>query len=358
MKKTIVYALSAAAMLSACSGPEHWKVEGSVEGAEDKVMYLESVNNGLWSVIDSVALTADGKFAIEAQRALHPDIYRLTIDGRSLYFPIDSTETVTVSAAMPDFDASYTLSGSASAEMMNEVNARIAKAVASGSSIAADSLLKRDIASIIQRDWGSIVAYYAINKRVGSAPLFDPSQKFDRRIINAVANSYANNPDDPRAGMLKNASLSNRVIYEGVQSPVQANEILFPEIELKDRNGQARSLTKEWEKGRVMVLNFTVYGAKESPTFNIALADIYNRYKDQGLEIYQVVCDDDEYLWLNSAKNIPWISVYNVPSKSAETLMSYNVGAVPTTFIISRDGRKVERVENLSELSSAVAKFF
>ncbi len=356
--KPIVYAISAAALLSACSGAERWKVEGKIDGAEDKVMYLESVNNGLWSVIDSVALAADGKFALEADRAMYPDVYRLSIDGRSIYFPIDSTETVTVAAAMADFDTAYTLSGSTSADMMNEVNARINKALAEGSDIAGDSLLKRDIAGILQRDWGSIVAYYAINKSVGTTPLFDPALKFDRRIINAVANNYANNPDDPRAGMLRKATLNNRMLYEGAKKEMAVSEMLFPEIELKDKTGTPRSLTAEWEKGRVMVLNFTLYGAKESPAFNIALAEVYDRYKDQGLEIYQVVCDDDEYLWLNSAKNIPWISVYNAPSKAANALLRYNVGAVPTTFIISRDGQTLERVENLSDLKQAVAKFF
>ncbi|MDE7135791.1 MAG: AhpC/TSA family protein [Muribaculaceae bacterium] len=356
--KSIVYAITAAALLSACSGAERWKVEGKIDEAQDKVMYLESVNNGLWSVIDSVSLTADGTFSLAADRALYPDIYRLSIDGRSIYFPIDSTETVTIAATLPDFDTAYTLSGSTSAEMMNEVNARINKAIADGSDIAGDSLLKRDVAGILQRDWGSIVAYYAINKSVGTTPLFDPSLKFDRRIINAVANNYANNPDDPRAAMLKKTTLNNRMIYEGTKKRMEVNEMLFPEIELKDKTGTPRSLTKEWEKGKVMVLNFTLYGAQESPAFNIALAEVYDRYKDQGLEIYQVVCDDDEYLWLNSAKNIPWISVYNAPAKAADALLRYNVGAVPTTFIISRDGRTLERVEKMSDLPQAVAKFF
>lgn len=344
-------------MLASCADKaEKWGVGGKIDGAEGRLAYLESVNNGHWSVIDSVEVGPDATFAFEMPRAEFSDIYRLTVDGRSLYFPIDSTETVNVAATLDGFDTSSTISGSISADLMQKINSRIDNAVAAGSAISAvsDTLLKRDLAGMLQANWGGIVAYYTINKTVGNLPLFDPARSFDRRVINAVANNFA--PSDPRANMLKNQSLANRNLYGSTRSIV-VEEMLFPEISLRDKEGNTRSLIGEWEKGKVMVVNFTVYGADESPAFNLILSEAYNKYKDRGMEIYQVVCDNDEYLWLNAAKNIPWISVYNTPAQAAQVLSRYNVGSVPTTFVISRDGQKIERVEDISTLQNVLAKF-
>lgn len=355
--KSIIYTLSAASLLAACSGTEKWSVDGNVNGAADKTIYLEVAHNGNWAVIDSASIGSDGSFNIKAPRPAYPEIYRLTIDGRSAYIPVDSTETLTLEATLDNFDNGYTVAGSPSADKLTAINRRVNQAVAAGSKISGDSALKRDVANLLQNDWGGIVAYYAINKSVGSEALFDPSNSFDRRVINAVANIYTSqSPDDPRTALLKNMSLTNRMMY-GTSRQMKVEETLFPEIELNDQHGNPRSLTKEWEKGRVIVLNFTVYGAKESPAFNMALANLYRQYKDLGLEIYQVACDDDEYLWLDAAKNIPWISVYNLPSKAGNALLRYNVSSVPTTFVISRDGQSLQRVDDIDKLTSTVAKF-
>lgn len=106
-----------------------------------------------------------------------------------------------------------------------------------------------------------------------------------------------------------------------------------------------------------MILNFTAYSAPESPAINVELAKVYDANKGRGLQIYQVGFDSDEYLWRQSAKNIPWIAVYNPADASVKTLVDFNVGALPATFIINRNGDLVERVTDLSELSSAVARY-
>lgn len=355
----LIAALALPLMLAACSGKtEKWGVNGKIDGAEGRMAYLESVNNGYWSAIDSVEVASDATFAFEQPRAEYPDIYRLTIDGRSVYFPIDSTETVNVAASLDGLDNSSVISGSVSADLMQKVNDRIAGALAASGNAAAavaDIQLKRDLAEMLQSNWGGIVAYYAINKTVGDQPLFDPASSFDRRVITAVANNI--DESDPRANMLKNRSITNQNLY-GSNRSIVVEETLFPEISLRDKDGNNRSLTEEWEKGKVMVLNFTVYGADESPAFNVILSEAYEKFKNSGMEIYQVVCDNDEYLWLNAAKNIPWISVYNAPAQAAQVLSRYNVGSVPTTFVISRDGQKIERVDDISKLQNVLAKFF
>ncbi len=67
--------------------------------------------------------------------------------------------------------------------------------------------------------------------------------------------------------------------------------------------------------------------------------------------------DNDEFLWKQSARNLPWITVYNSPKDGAETLMKYNVGRIPSTFVINRNGELVERVDDITHLPSAIARY-
>ena len=350
---------SAAIALAGCSGKEQWKVAGSIYGAEGKTIVLESVNNGNWTAIDSATISDEGAFAINSDRQAHPDIYRLTVDGRSLYFPIDSVETINVETSLADFDTNYKLSGSRSADMMQAANDRImASLKANGeNTLPTDSVLKRDLANLITADWTNIVSYYLINKTIGTTPLFDSSINFDRKIINGVANQYAQQlPDDPRTEMLKNRSLQNQRIYNSSTGhKLYAEEIPFVDIALRDRDGNSRSLAEEWKKGKVIVLNFNSLTSEGAPAYNVRLSKIYDKFKDRGLEIYQVAVGDDEFAWSQAAKNLPWISVYQ-PSTDASALVSYNVAVIPTTFVIDRTGDTMTRVENVDQIESEVAK--
>lgn len=360
-----VTAAACAAILLAttsCS-QQKWHAEGTVKGAEGKNILLEAPNNfGQWYPLDTIALNSNGEFKVAQTPAGHPEIYRLTLEGQSLYFPIDSIETVTITADAGAFATAYTLSGSESAEKMQHINGLINKVVAEQgeSAVAYDATLKRELANQILSDPAGIVAYYTIFRRVGDTPLFDPSKKDDLRMIGAVANAFtARRSDDPRTAYLSQLYLSNRKA-NGTSVPtdtIVANEIILPEIALLDREGTSRSLNEEAQKGKVLVLNFTAYTAQESPAINLELAKIYDACKSQGMEIYQVSVDDDEFAWKQAAANIPWISVYNSPKNGAQTLLRYNVTNLPATFVINRNGELVERIDDITKLSSAVKRY-
>lgn len=66
--------------------------------------------------------------------------------------------------------------------------------------------------------------------------------------------------------------------------------------------------------------------------------------------------DEDEYAWKQAAKNLPWITVYNSVADGGKVLRQYNVAQVPTTFVFNREGELVERVLDIADLDSAVAK--
>ena len=128
-------------------------------------------------------------------------------------------------------------------------------------------------------------------------------------------------------------------------------------ITLQDYNGVNHDLLKESQKGKVIILNFTVYQASFSPAFNKVLNDVYQKYHAKGLDIFQVSLDSDPVAWRQAAKNLPWITVYDPMGQQSKNVLAYNVTGVPTVFIIDRNGEVAQRVGDVTQLPTIVAKY-
>ena len=100
MKKHILAASVAALSLFAtgCGDSNQWTVKGSIDGAAGKDIVLETSNFGRWMPMDTATIDENGNFEMKNKPAGYPDIYRLSLDGKKLYFPIDSIETVEVTS--------------------------------------------------------------------------------------------------------------------------------------------------------------------------------------------------------------------------------------------------------------------
>ena len=219
--------MATAALMTACTGKNEWTVNGQIEGADDQTLLLEASTNGRWYALDSVKLPKSGNFTISHKAAGYPDIYRLRLADKTLYFPIDSIETVTVVSRADAFDKEYTLDGSDAAQRLMSVDRQLMAALAgnSGQGIQTDSVLKRELAKIMLADPAGIVSYYILNKKLNGKPLYDPTNKTDIRIIGAVANAFDQyRPNDPRTAYLKRLFLSSR--QPSATQTVTAEEVM------------------------------------------------------------------------------------------------------------------------------------
>lgn len=363
MKRTlyIVCSVLVASFLWSCGNGNNWEINGSVEGSDSTTLYLEGPAQNGWYVMDSTILAGDGDFEFVQPNMGYPEIYRLKANGKVVYFPIDSLETITFKGYASSLDSNYTLEGSVSAEMMMNIDKKIAAVVAKGGEQAAgtDSILKRELSEMVLGDNHGLISYYIINKRVGNTRIFDPNNKKDIRIIGAVANKFTSQrPTDHRTELLKQLFIENRRVSKvGDGDTIQVAQTSLFDIKLYDNKGVLHSLKDVASKGKVTLLNFTVYGTEQSPAFNIALNKVYEANKNK-MEIFQVAVDDNEAVWKESAENLPWITVYASQLERAKPLSSYNVTLLPMTFIIDKNGELAERVDDVSKLETALKKYF
>ena len=358
MKHTLLLLLIAI-LFGACTDNK-FSVEGTVEGAKPETpLILETSRNGAWLIVDTTFTDKNGNFAIKADAPDVPDIFRLRLDQDFITFPIDSLDHLTIKAKAASFGTDYDITGSEHARQIMEID-KAALKMAGQIGSEAFKQWKQKLARQIVADPSGIVAYYAVNKTINGTPLFDPTDDSDFRIIGAVANSfYCFRPTDRRTDYLVAVLTQGQQLRRQAENPsdtIVADIASVINIKLQDYNGTTHELAKVATSNRAVILNFTIYDADFSPMFNKLLNDIYTRYHAAGLEIFQVSLDPDNVVWSQSARNLPWITVYEPMGQNAVSVGAYQVMGVPTCFIISH-GEIVARVEDPSQLQATVAKY-
>lgn len=353
--KILHIAASAALVASlACScGEAKFKVDGEVYGAEGKSLILEKSDfHGRWIAVDSVRVSGSGSFSIKADAPASPDIYRLSLGDRFIYFPVDSIETISLKTSASDFGSKFELTGTPQAERMAAFEKEL-MALSNPDSVSLAGFKRGVYTKYIQDGQGSIVSYYVLTKVFGGKPLYNPADPEDAKYYAAVATQFDNfRPDDPHGRMVRDVSLqAMRAINsaKGKKKVVNANEIRVLEINLPDENGRNVRLSDVVGKGKKVVVVFSLMNAAESPAFNRELARIYNA-KGGSVQFYHVSFDAGQYEWREAAKNLPWITVLDPNGMSSTAILDYNVGALPAVFIYNEAGDLVDRPESLSDL--------
>lgn len=351
MKRTMgrLMVVVAALVAASCTG-DKFHVEGSITDAKDSTLYFENLSLEGVVTLDSVRLSADGKFSFSGERPEAPEFYRLRMGGQAISLSIDSTETVSIHASYPTMASEYEVEGSEEClkikqlSLMQQELTRKAIALQNDHSIgpdeARDSILglianckKTLTAEYIYKQPVAPSAYYALFLTVGRYLIFDPRTSADDiRAFAAVATSW----DTYHPGSLRGQNLHN-IALEGMKNariaaaenePMAIDESKIVtsgliDITLTDNKGRERSLSDL--KGRVVMLDFHVFAAKQSAARILMLRELYNKYREQGFEIYQVSLDSDEHFWKQQTAALPWISVRDADGLGSRKAAAYNV---------------------------------
>lgn len=378
--KKVTFAALAALTITACSSGPKFQVNGDISGAEGKMLYLES--SALEGIVplDSVKLKGNGTFSFSQARPESPEFYRLRIEDKVINFSVDSIESIQIKAPYTDFSTDYTVEGSENSKKIKELTIKqiqlqkdvdnLLEAVRNNKIThdTFDSNLNRQLTAYkedVKKNYifaapNTAAAYFALFQKLNNYLIFDPlNNKEDIKCFAAVATSLNNM--FPHAVRSKN--LYNIVIkgMKNTRQP-QAKAADIPQekivetgiidIALRDIKGNVRKLTDL--KGKVVLLDFSVFQSPGGSTHNLMLRELYNTYASKGLEIYQVSLDADEHYWKTSASNLPWICVRDGNGVYSTNVAVYNVRQVPSVFLINRDNELKLRGEDIKSLEAAV----
>jgi len=364
-------------LFSACNNSSDFTVKGVVAGADGQLMYLENVGISNVVTLDSIKLAPGGKFKFTEKRPEYPDFYRLRLNNQLINFAVDSTETISFVADAGTFATSYSVEGSENSKAIkaitlaqldaNQAISRLRKEyedkMISDTTYRTKVLAAADAYKEVARKYiysapMSTAAYFALFQQIDGLLFFDLYDRKDVKAYGAVATSYDHAyPESPRSKHLYNLTLQSMKVLRAQRpvdySNVETKEISFLDIELPDVRGEVVKLSTV-APGKVVLINFTAYQTEWSPALNMALGELYTKYHDQELEIYQVSLDSDFHFWRNGASNLPWVTVHDPQSVYSQVAGLYNVKQLPALFILDRKGNLVKRVEDVKKLETDV----
>ncbi|MBD5204355.1 MAG: redoxin domain-containing protein [Bacteroidales bacterium] len=335
---------------------KEFKVAGTLAGAEKEKIILEKADySGRWQTVDSTRTDSNGNFSISHIAPSSPEIYRIGAGDEWVYIPVDSTETITVNGDLKGFGTHFSLSGSDQALQMEKFEKEVHALGLHPDAKSLEEFRRGVYTRYLQNARGAVMSYYILTKTVDGRPLFDTADPDAARYVAAVASSFKQfRPDDPRTRLLEAAAregLRRRQESKGVTRTVQAEQIGYLDITLPDENGRETSLSEVAGKGTKTLLVFTLMNQADSPEFNRHLRQLAST---RGLSVYHVSLDADQYEWREGARNLPWTTVYDPEGAQSSHLLQYNVRTLPTVFVIDGSGQITARVEDISELPSAL----
>ncbi len=358
-------------------------IDGNIANADTTMLYLEKRTLTETTIIDSTKLDKDGAFKFSGSRLDYPEFYLLRMDGQTINLAVDSTETITVKAQKNTFATDYTIEGSNASTKIKDVlmsQDKLSKSFADLSKkydnkdisqdeyttlvLEAINEYKEKAKDLIYSDYKSPAAYFALFQKVDNYLIFDPYDKKDISVFQAVATVWDSQyPKSPRTANLKSFTLSalaeirkansDAAAFDKLVNTEKTENSVYYNITLPDMHNKEISLSSL--KGKVVILDFTAYQTDFSPAHNILINKAYSKYKGN-VEVYQVSLDSDVHVWQNSAVNLPWICVRDEKSLASGLLAKYNIQGLPTVFLVNKQGEIVKRVLSSEDLSTEVQK--
>ena len=399
-KNTLLNIIAAAAfvLLASCTKDDSTvSISGTVNDGKGEKIALMHLSGNNPVLVDTLTLGENGAFKFKPTvEKGGPDLFCLVLGNQTIPVVSDTLRTpVVITTSKDRFATAYQVEDSLNnvlreavgcgndlrRKILNLTNQRrenkIGQLAYNDSLQSLVSAYKAHVLDkYIYKDPASPVSYYLLFETVSGLQIFDPFDRKDNRAYGAVANLWLNTyPNSPRTAFLEQRA------KEGIAARLQAKreqeradsilqhavneEASFIDLNLIGTRDELVALSSINGGGHVTLLDFTAYYLTEaSVPHNEALHKIYDKYKAQGLKIYQVCMDPDVNFWKVSAANLPWTVVRDTELLFDENGMVqysaaaalYNVNNIPTTFVMGRDGAAVSRVEDDSKLEVAVAK--
>ena len=130
---------------------------------------------------------------------------------------------------------------------------------------------------------------------------------------------------------------------------------IAPELEFPDPEGKMRKLSDL--RGKVVLLDFWASWCGPCRRENPNVTRIYSQYHDKGFEVFSVSLDSDAASWKRAieADKLVWPNhVSDLKKWQSQAAAIYGVRSIPSTFLLDKEGRIVQRDLRGADLERAV----
>ncbi|MBR3826624.1 MAG: redoxin domain-containing protein [Alistipes sp.] len=359
MKRSL-FSIIAALTLVACGSDmatEKTTIEGRFVGSNVDSVYLERVSDNFVAPerVASSAIADNGafSFSFDIEEGTSPRFYKLSFPGdmRPLTLVVAPGDNIRVESA-GDVFLNYTVEGSQESALIREFNrdyfaacdrlALIAENLASTSKaypqreayLAARNAIQAQV-RFVGTHHDKLAAFYAMRHNIAEQyiPQLDGygiTLAHYNSVLEGIKAAY---PDSPYIAIIEREIADAEALID-LGSRIEYTS--YPDIELEDMYKVRHRLSSL--DGKVVMLYFWTAESALCNNINAELKGLYERYKDEGFEVYQVSADTDISMWIDAVREqrLPWISLFAGDRDDVFTL--YNVARLPMAYLIDREG--------------------
>ncbi len=130
----------------------------------------------------------------------------------------------------------------------------------------------------------------------------------------------------------------------------------MPDIVLSDTSGNVQNIKEITAKAKIIIFYSSdcSHCTEAMPT----LIDIYNMYKEQGLEAFAIALDDDAKKWKDEIKkfNLNWINLSDLKGLSSPLVQTFNIKSTPSIFILNKDNIIMAKPDDMNEIQATLVQ--
>lgn len=362
MKRLFYFATIIALAVAATSCSES-AVKSVVRGrfVTDRVdsVFLERISDDYDAVtrVGATRLSDDGSFEFKfaMDNATTPSLYRLSFDSnvRPITLVIAQGDDIYIDS-VGDLFLNYEVQNSEESKLIEQFNkeyyasvdrlANLSEQIARGGNnvvqlnmqayIAAKDAMQAQV-RFVGSHQQSLAAFYASRQHVVEeyVPMLEGKGISTPHLQALKLGLEERYPESPYIKLLESEIEDAQALALLAEN---VTETAYPNIVLDDMYKEKHSLSDL--DGNVILLYFWSAELPLCNNINAELKELYEKYHEDGFEVYHVSVDGSRALWIEAvrAQQLPWTSLFGGNDPQLFTL--YNIVELPMAYIISRDG--------------------